>query len=294
MEEEAWPPGPQGCSGLHGRPRTHHWSSLREGWGWCWASEPQTHQSWGSTWPWHDLGQDIWRRGYTAKHIPLLSAPLWWWCLRKASKTRTFKPSLNILFSHDKKQTSHPPLSGLVQTLEKFSHKANVFRGWQEDGGRDRQTDIFPLVKFCNIEATWIAFLLPLLGKILLRFLVPHGFTPHSYKWMLPGQSHDVLLIPQPPEPPSVWWSLRKWKLSRSLPWVNQFPCLTTPQRVELSRGHESESAWEDMISLVGTSWGLSVLCGKYFCYPSARGKKTKQKLHLWQGSWVTKSGKRM
>lgn len=29
MEEEAWPPGLQGCSGHHGRQRIHHWSSLR-------------------------------------------------------------------------------------------------------------------------------------------------------------------------------------------------------------------------------------------------------------------------
>lgn len=73
---------------------------------------------------------------------------------------------------------------------------------------------------------------------------------------------------------PSVWWSLRKWKLSRSFPWVNQFPCLTIPQRVEISQGQDSESAWEEMISLVGTLWGLYVLYGKYSAIFLQRGKK--------------------
>lgn len=40
---------------------------------------------------------------------------------------------------------------------------------------------------------------------------------------------------------------------------------------MEISQGQESESAWEEMISLIGTLWGLYVLCGKYFCYPFAR-----------------------
>lgn len=51
-----------------------------------------------------------------------------------------------------------------------------------------------------------------------------------------------------------------------------------TPWRVEISQGQDSESACEEMISLVGTLWGLYVLCGKYFCYPFARGGKNKTK----------------
>lgn len=51
-----------------------------------------------------------------------------------------------------------------------------------------------------------------------------------------------------------------------------------TPWRVEISQGQDSESACEEMISLVGTLWGLYVLCGKYFCYPFARGVKKQNK----------------
>lgn len=40
---------------------------------------------------------------------------------------------------------------------------------------------------------------------------------------------------------------------------------------MEISQGQESESAREEMISLIGTLWGLYVLCGKSFCYPFAR-----------------------
>ena len=57
--------------------------------------------------------------------------------------------------------------------------------------------------------------------------------------------------------------------LSQSVPLPSNSP------ESENSQGHESESAWEDMmISLVGA---LYVLCGKFFCYPFARGEKTKQ-----------------
>ena len=67
--------------------------------------------------------------------------------------------------------------------------------------------------------------------------------------------------------------------LSQSVPLPSNSP------ESENSQGHESESAWEDMmISLVGA---LYVLCGKFFCYPFARGEK-QNKTPFLAGIWVT------
>ena len=50
---------------------------------------------------------------------------------------------------------------------------------------------------------------------------------------------------------------------------------------MEISQGQDSKSAWDEMISLVGTLWGLYVLYGKYSAIFLQGGKNKTKTLSL-------------
>lgn len=148
---------------------------------------------------------------------------------------------------------------------------------------RKRQTDghfspLEQVIKYCsNLDCIFIASSRQTHFEIACSAWV-YSHIPASECFQ--GSHMTPLLIAQPPNPQC----LRKWKLSRSLPWVISSLALQLPR--------EWKSAKVRTASLPGKRWWfhwfrlygvLYVLCGKHFCSP-LQGGKNKTKLDSWQG----------